>query len=128
MLPVSKRALIIGLAGPALQALGLLWTALHLLLAHWSDTFGPRHLIYEPGVLLIIVGFAVSMICVPVAMEVARAAEDEIEIPVYSPGPATGGGGDGGGILRPELGRLARYSPGIGHPATGQDRQTQSPG
>jgi hypothetical protein len=27
--------------------------------------------------------------------------------------------------LRPELGRLARYSPGIGHPATGQDPQTR---
>ena len=56
MLPVAKRALIIGLLGPAIQGLGLMWTAFHLVFNHWSDTFGPRHLVYEPGTLLIIVG------------------------------------------------------------------------
>lgn len=125
MLPVAQRALIIGLMGPAIQALGFLWTALHLLVIHWGDSFGPRHIIYEPGVLLIVVGFALSIACVPVALEVARASEEDVEIPVYR--PETGSDDEGTGMFRPE-GRLARYSAGRRHPATGQDQPTRSPG
>ena len=126
MLPVAKRALIIGLLGPALQALGFIWTGLHLLLNHWSEAFGPRHLMYEPGVLLIVIGFAVSVICIPAAMEVANASEEDVDIPVYAPDPVEGGGD--GSFMRPGFERLARYSPGTQHPATGQDRQTQARG
>lgn len=128
MLPVAQRALIIGLLGPAIQALGLAWTVLHLLIAHWSDTFGPRHLMYEPGVLLIVVGFAVSVICVPVAIDVAKASREDLEIPVYEPEVAAGGGDGGVGAMRPAAGRLARYSAGRTHPATGPDQQTQARG
>jgi hypothetical protein len=120
VLPVARRAFIIGMLGLAIQALGFVWTALHLLFSHWSEPFGPRHLIYEPGVLLVIVGFLVSLICVPVALEVTKATEEDVEIPLYEP-VASGPGSHGGG-LRQAGGRLARYSAGRSHPATGPDR------
>ena len=124
MLPNARRALIIALLGPSIQALGMVWTALHLLLIHWSQPFGPRHLIYEPGVLLVIVGFALTVVCVPVAMEVARASEEDVEIPDYAPENAEGAGE----VMRPRPGRLARYSTGTPHPSTGPDQQTQAQG
>jgi hypothetical protein len=124
MLPVAKRAIIIGLLGPAIQGVGLLWTTLHLAFSHWSSEFGTRHLIYEPSVLLIVVGFAVAVVCVPVAIEVARASEEDVDIPVYAPQPSERGGDGGNGLTR-EFGRLARYSSGTGHQTTGPDRQAR---
>jgi hypothetical protein len=84
----QRRALIIAFFGPAIQAIGLAWEALHLLIAHWDTGLTARHLMYDPAVLLIVVGFFASLVCVPVALEVARASEDELEIPVYEPEPS----------------------------------------
>ncbi len=86
---VHRRALIIALLGPALQAIGLSWEALHLLVVHWSTALSARHLIYDPAVLLIVVGFLASLVCLPVALQVARATESEVEIPLYEPQPST---------------------------------------
>ena len=85
---VQRRALLIALAGPALQALGLTWGALHLLIAHWNTALTARHLMYDPAVLLIIVGFFASLICLPVALEVARASKSDVEIPLYEVQPS----------------------------------------
>jgi hypothetical protein len=85
---VQRRALLIAFLGPAIQAIGLAWEALHLLIAHWSTPLTARHIMYDPAVLLIIVGFFVSLACLPVALEVARAEESELEIPLYEPEPA----------------------------------------
>ena len=85
---LQRRALLIALAGPALQALGLVWGAVHLLVAHWSTALTTRHLIYDPAIFLIVVGFLASLICLPVALEVARASESEVEIPVYEAQPS----------------------------------------
>jgi len=82
---VQRRALIIGSLGPAMQAVGLTWEALHVALVHWSIPLSARHLVYEPGVLLIFVGFFVSLVAIPVALEVARATAAEVVIPVYEP-------------------------------------------
>lgn len=128
MLQPARRALLIGYLGPAIQALGFVWTALHLTLGHWSTQFGPRHLVYEPGVLLIIVGFLVSLASVSVAVDVARASEEDVQIPVYAPEPDEsdiGGGLSDTGALRRE--RLARYSTGTGHRSTGPEPEAQSP-
>jgi hypothetical protein len=84
---VQRRAMVIAGLGPALQATGLLWEALHIALSHWNVPLSARHLIYEPGVLLVIVGFFLSLVCLPVALEVARATEAEVRIPVYEPQP-----------------------------------------
>ncbi len=128
MLLPARRALLIGLMGPVIQALGFLWTALTLALNHWSTPFSLRYLAYQPGVLLIIVGFFVSLICVPVAMEVARASEEDVEIPVYVPEHIEGG--DSGGLsdsrdLRRQ--RLARYGSGRVHQSTDPEPEAQSP-
>jgi hypothetical protein len=85
---VQRRALFIASFGPALQAIGLAWEALHLLVTHWNTPLTSRHLLYDPAVLLIVVGFFAALICLPVALEVARASEGEVEIPVYEVPPS----------------------------------------
>ncbi len=85
---VQRRALLIALAGPALQALGLVWGAVHLLVAHWNTSLTARHLMYDPAIFLIVVGFLASLICLPLALEVARASESEVEIPVDEAHPS----------------------------------------
>jgi len=87
---VQRRALFIAFAGPAIQAAGLAWETLHLLVAHWNTALTARHLMYDPAVLLIVVGFFVSLVCVPVALEVARVTEAEVEIPLYEPEASAG--------------------------------------
>jgi hypothetical protein len=89
-MPVQRRAYVIGLLGPVIQAIGLVWQALHLLIVHWSVPLSTRHLMYEPGILLIVVGLIVSIVCIPVAIEVAQANERDVEIQVYEPEPQTG--------------------------------------
>jgi hypothetical protein len=85
---VQRRALLIASLGPLMQAVGLAWEALHVAIAHWNVPMSARHLIYEPGVLLIIVGFFVMLVGTPLAIEVARATEAELVIPVYEPEPS----------------------------------------
>jgi hypothetical protein len=82
---VQRRALVIAFIGPAVQAIGLTWEVVHLLMSHWGTPLTARHLAYDPAVLLIVVGFFASLICLPVALEVARASESDVEIPVYEP-------------------------------------------
>jgi hypothetical protein len=86
-MPVQRRAYVIGLLGLAIQAIGLTWAALHVAIVHWSLPLSARHLMYEPPILLVIVGFLASLVCVPVAIEVAQAREEDVEIPVYEPDP-----------------------------------------
>lgn len=85
---VQRRALVIAFFGPALQAFGLAWEALHLLVAHWDTPLTARHLMYDPAVLLIVVGFFAALICLPVALEVTRASENEVQIPLYEAPPS----------------------------------------
>ena len=85
---VQRRALLIGLMGPALQGFGLVWLALHMLFAHWSGSFTARHLLYEPGGLIAVAGLAVTVICIPLAIEVARGTEADLEIPIFEPEPS----------------------------------------
>ena len=78
----GRRALLIAMIGPAVQAIGIAWEALHILLIHFHDPLTPRHIIFEPGFLVILAGFAVTVICTPLALEVARASLDEVAIPI----------------------------------------------
>lgn len=80
---VRQRALILGLAGPAIQVLGFVWEGAHLTFGHGGEPLAARHLFFEPGVLVIAVGLLVSLVCVPVALEVARASTDDLEIPAF---------------------------------------------
>ncbi|HLF71623.1 MAG TPA: hypothetical protein VI759_05675 [Dehalococcoidia bacterium] len=71
--------------GPAIQALGIVYEIAHILAVHAHSTLSPRHMLFEPGFLLVIVGFLVSMVCVPVAVAVAQASPEDVAIPVYEP-------------------------------------------
>jgi hypothetical protein len=82
---VKTRALIIGLTGPAIQAVGIVWAVSHLLLVHWHDSLTARHIVFESPFLFLFVGFLVSLVCIPVALEVARATPEEVELPVLDP-------------------------------------------
>lgn len=110
------------------QAIGLAWTGFHLAFSHWSDPMTSRHLMYEPGVLLIIVGFLITIAAIPVAQQVAQASDEDVQIPVYEPDGALSVQASGGMTLTAAGGRLARYSSERTHPATDQDQPAQSSG
>ena len=84
---IRNRALVIGLTGPAIQAVGVTWTVLHLLISHVHDPLTARHIVFETPFLLIFVGLLVSIACIPVALEVARASEDDVALPVLGLDP-----------------------------------------
>ncbi|HWO73052.1 MAG TPA: hypothetical protein VNN21_05800 [Dehalococcoidia bacterium] len=84
---VRRRALLIGFLGPAIQSVGIGWEVLHVLVSHWSEPLSARHFFYEPPFLLIVVGFLVTVVCIPVSLEVVKASEEEVAIPVYGPEP-----------------------------------------
>jgi hypothetical protein len=74
---VRTRAQIIAMAGPAIQGVGLAWEAVHLLTGHNTFDLTPRHL---TAVLVIVVGFLVSLVCIPAAIEVSHATPEELEL------------------------------------------------
>jgi len=82
-MPVKKRALIIGMLGPAIQTAGFAWQGAHIFFYHMHSAFTARHLVFEPGFLMILIGFIVSFVCVPLATEVAAADESDLEIPAF---------------------------------------------
>ena len=77
----KTRALIIAMAGPAIQGVGLAWETVHLLTGHNAASLSARHLMFEPAVLVLVVGFLVSLVCVPAALEVSHASPEELELP-----------------------------------------------
>jgi hypothetical protein len=79
---LRHRALIIGLAGAAIQAIGIAWALVHLLAAHVHNAITARHIVFEAPFLLVIVGFLVTLVCVPVALEVGRASDEDVSLPV----------------------------------------------
>jgi hypothetical protein len=79
---VRNRALVIGLAGAAIQAVGIAWALVHLLTAHVHNAITARHIVFETPFLLILVGLLVTIVCVPVALEVAQANDADVSLPV----------------------------------------------
>jgi hypothetical protein len=73
------------MAGPAIQAIGIAWTGAHLLVSHLHEPLTPRHVVFDAPFLVIFVGFLVSIVCIPVALEVARASEDDVAMPDFEP-------------------------------------------
>jgi hypothetical protein len=78
---LQLRALLIGMFGPALQAAGVSWDLLeHGVLARGEIgqlTF--EHIISGPAHLMMAVGFAISVVCIPLAIQVATASPDEVD-------------------------------------------------
>ena len=80
----NMRALIIGLAGPALCALGALWVLANVLIDSGRElTF--RYVIFDPGHLIIAAGIMVSVVSIPVAFQVAAAAPEDLELDLFQP-------------------------------------------
>ncbi len=83
----NMRALIIGLAGPALSALGTLWVLANVLIESGRElTF--RYVIFDPGHLVIAAGIVISVVSIPVAFQVAAAAPEELDLDLFKPDPA----------------------------------------
>ncbi len=83
----NARALLIGMLGPALQAMGAGWDVLeHGVLAR--DEIGEltlRHIMLGPAHLVIFAGFLISIVCIPLAMQVVLAEPEELDIPLFEP-------------------------------------------
>ncbi len=83
-MPNSARAVIIGMVGPALSVLGAVWALVNVLIDTGRElTF--RYVIFDPGHLTIVAGIMVSVVCIPVAFEVAAAAAEDVELDRLEP-------------------------------------------
>jgi hypothetical protein len=81
------RSLAIGLLGPALSATGLLWIVTReIIYPEWATSL--HNMVFDPGFLLVFVGLVTSAICVPIALEVAAAAPEELELQSHAGQPA----------------------------------------
>ena len=66
----KARALLIALIGPAVQALGALWVLANVAIDTGRE-LTIRYVIFDPGHLTIAVGIALSVVCIPLALDVA---------------------------------------------------------
>ncbi len=86
-LSANGRALLIGMLGPAIQAMGAAWDLLeHGVLAREEIAdLTLRHIILGPAHLVIFAGFLISIVCIPLAMQVAVAEPAELDMPLFEP-------------------------------------------
>lgn len=82
-MPARTRAMLIGMVGPALQGVGLAWMLLKALVDSGRAELTFRYVIFDPAHLMVFVGIAVSVVCLPVAIQVARAAPEELELELF---------------------------------------------
>ncbi len=83
----NGRALLIGMLGPALQAVGVAWDLLeHAVLAPDKlHELTLRHILMAPEHLVIFAGFLISIVCIPLAMQVVLAEPAELDMPLFEP-------------------------------------------
>jgi hypothetical protein len=83
-LSIRVRALSIGLLGPAAQVIGVLWVVgREIVDPSWALSL--QSMAFDAGFLMILVGLLTSLVCLPVAIEVALATPEEVEIPIFGP-------------------------------------------
>ena len=77
----QARALVIGLLGPSLQAVGVVWDLLEHAVFARSDVghLTLTHILTGPAHLMIFTGFALCVVCIPIALQVAAARTDQLE-------------------------------------------------
>lgn len=80
----SVRAALIGMLGPAVSALGLVWVLVSVVVDTGRE-LTLRHVMFDPGHLVIAVGIGISAICLPVAFQVAAAEESELALTLPEP-------------------------------------------
>ena len=78
------RAIAIGMFGPIVQAVGLLWVLANALLDSGRG-LSLRYVSFDPAHLVLFVGILLSVVCLPVALEVAAAAPEDVELELFEP-------------------------------------------
>ncbi len=81
------RALLIALFGPAIAVSGVLWVLVNVLIGTGRE-LTIRYVIFDSGYLVILAGIMVTAVSIPVALEVADAAPEDVELGLFQPEPA----------------------------------------
>ncbi len=80
---MQARALLIGILGPLLEAVGLLWVVLKTVVEPGAAEFTLRYVIFDSAHLILIVGILVTLVCIPVAIQVAHAEPEDVELELF---------------------------------------------
>ena len=78
------RAIAIGMFGPLVQGAGLLWVLANALLDSGRG-LSLRYVSFDPAHLVLFVGILLSVVCLPIALEVAAAAPEDVELELFEP-------------------------------------------
>ena len=84
----QARATAIGMSGPIVQAIGLLWLLADALLDPGRG-LSLSYVSFDPAHLVVFVGILLSVVCLPIALEVAAAAPEDVEPELFEPEPAS---------------------------------------
>ena len=85
---MRARAIAIGMFGPLVQGVGLLWLLANALLDSGRG-LSLRYISFDPAHLVVFVGMLLSVVCLPVALEVAAAAPEDVELELFEPEPGS---------------------------------------
>lgn len=78
------RAIAIGMFGPFVQGVGLLWVLANALLDSGRG-LSLRYVSFDPAHLVLFVGMLLSVVCLPIALEVAAATPEDVELELFEP-------------------------------------------
>ncbi len=78
------RAIAIGMFGPFVQGVGLLWVLANALLDSGRE-LTLRYVIFDSAHLVLFVGMLLSVVCLPIALEVAASAPEDVELELFEP-------------------------------------------
>src|SRR3990172_3505659 len=76
------RAIAIGMFGPLVQGVGLLWLLANALLDSGRG-LSLRYVSFDPAHLVLFVGMLLSLVCLPIALEVAAAAREDVGLELF---------------------------------------------
>jgi len=85
---MRARAIAIGMFGPLVQGVGLLWLLANALLDSGRG-LSLRYISFDPAHLVVFVGMLLSLVCLPIALEVAAAAPEDVELELFEPEPGS---------------------------------------
>ena len=77
------RATAIGMLGPSISLIGLIWIVLDALFDPTPEAANFRYFLFDSPHLMIAVGTVVSAVCLPILIQVARAQPKELELPDF---------------------------------------------
>ena len=77
------RATAIGMLGPSISLIGLIWIVLDALFDPTPEAANFRYFLFDSPHLMIAVGTVVSAVCLPISIRVARAQPEELELPDF---------------------------------------------